>query len=56
MNSKVELHCMCRMLIFKIGSFFDKGRKEPIDYNNFLPRGSTLRNTEFVYGLVVFTG
>ena len=39
-----------------LGSFHDNTAKEPIDYNNFLPRGSTVKNTEEVFGLVVFTG
>lgn len=31
---------------------------EPVSFNNdqFLLRGSSLRNTEFIYGVVVFTG
>jgi phospholipid-transporting ATPase len=27
-----------------------------VEYNNFLLRGSSLRNTEFIYGIVVYTG
>lgn len=28
----------------------------PLDYNNLLLRGSSLRNTEFIYGVVVYAG
>ena len=33
-----------------------KGKKISIDNNNFILRGSSLRNTKFLYGLVAFTG
>eukprot|EP00929_Paragymnodinium_shiwhaense_P037159 TRINITY_DN19845_c1_g1_i1.p1 TRINITY_DN19845_c1_g1~~TRINITY_DN19845_c1_g1_i1.p1 ORF type:complete len:2783 (+),score=533.49 TRINITY_DN19845_c1_g1_i1:208-8556(+) len=40
------------------GTVFLRGktRGTPIDSKNFLLRGSTLRNTEWVYGLCVFAG
>jgi magnesium-transporting ATPase (P-type) len=28
----------------------------PLDYNNFLLRGSSLRNTDFIYGVVIYCG
>jgi len=27
-----------------------------LDYENFLLRGSSLRNTEYIYGIVAYTG
>eukprot|EP00427_Karlodinium_veneficum_P008540 CAMPEP_0169077318 /NCGR_PEP_ID=MMETSP1015-20121227/8815_1 /TAXON_ID=342587 /ORGANISM="Karlodinium micrum, Strain CCMP2283" /LENGTH=2681 /DNA_ID=CAMNT_0009136835 /DNA_START=25 /DNA_END=8073 /DNA_ORIENTATION=- len=40
------------------GTLFLRGhpRGAPIDAKNFLLRGSTLRNTKWVFGVVVFTG
>ena len=32
------------------------GDKQCIDYQNFMLRGSSLRNVDFIYGLVCFTG
>ena len=32
------------------------GIKECIDYQNFMLRGCSLRNIDFIYGLVCFTG
>lgn len=37
------------------GTFPDKGVLS-IGYDNFLLRGSSLRNTDYVYGMVVYTG
>ena len=31
-------------------------RKLPIDEQNFILRGCSLKNTEWIYGLVVYTG
>eukprot|EP00928_Gymnodinium_smaydae_P028092 TRINITY_DN21522_c0_g1_i1.p1 TRINITY_DN21522_c0_g1~~TRINITY_DN21522_c0_g1_i1.p1 ORF type:complete len:2517 (+),score=570.63 TRINITY_DN21522_c0_g1_i1:247-7551(+) len=40
------------------GTLYLRGmpRGAPVSVKNFLLRGSTLRNTEFVFGVVVFTG
>uniref|UniRef100_A0A7S2W787 Phospholipid-transporting ATPase n=1 Tax=Mucochytrium quahogii TaxID=96639 RepID=A0A7S2W787_9STRA len=32
------------------------GEKQPLDFKNFLLRGSELRNTKFIFGLVVYAG
>ena len=34
----------------------DNGEKIPLDTNHFLLRGCSLRNSEFMYGLVGYTG
>jgi magnesium-transporting ATPase (P-type) len=34
----------------------DAGNKIPMSADNFLLRGCKLRNTQYIYGLVVFTG
>ena len=33
-----------------------KGQRIPVDATQLLLRGSQLRNTKFIYGLVVYTG
>ena len=38
------------------GNIMFKGKTEPLGVDQILLRGSSLRNTEFIYGLVVFTG
>lgn len=38
------------------GSMFINGREVGLDMSNFLLRGSTLRNTKWVFGVVVYTG
>jgi len=38
------------------GTVTINNEKISIDYSNFLLRGSSLKNTDFVYGLVVYTG
>ena len=41
----------------KTGTMIDiHGHKESIEYQNFMLRGCSLRNIDFVYGLVCFTG
>lgn len=34
----------------------EKKEKIPIDVNNFVLRGCSLRNTNYIYGLVAYTG
>lgn len=38
------------------GTYLDKEQKIPIDFNNFILRGCSLRNTKYIYGLVSYTG
>ena len=35
---------------------FDGESEIPLGSDNIILRGSTLRNTEYVYGIVIFTG
>ena len=38
------------------GTYTDQTKKVPIDFNNFILRGCSLRNTKYIYGLVSYTG
>jgi hypothetical protein len=33
-----------------------EGEKMPLDANNFVLRGCSLRNTDWIYGLITYTG
>lgn len=39
-----------------VGTLYYKGKQYPLSFQQLLVRDSKLRNTEFVYGVVVFTG
>jgi phospholipid-transporting ATPase len=43
--------------IYQFDGVLRKGNKKiPLYYENFLLRGSSLRNTDWVYGVVAYTG
>ena len=35
---------------------YETNSKTGIEFGNFLPRGTSLKNTGYIYGLVVYTG
>lgn len=52
----VEPHAACRLYVFEGSVVKADGSRDPLDVANLLLRGCTLRNTEWVIGLVVFAG
>lgn len=48
-KENADLYKMAGKLIIQTGTF-------PITVKNFIPRGCNLKNTEWIYGLVVYSG
>ncbi len=46
-----------KKFLIKIGSItFEDGSREALSNNNFILRGCNLKNTEYIYGVVSYTG
>jgi len=57
MGAKIECEAPNEYLYKFEGNFlFKDGAKAPLDPDQILLKGSSLRNTKWIYGLCVFTG
>lgn len=48
--------CVCRLYVFEGAVVKADGTRDALDVANLLLRGCTLRNTDWVIGLVLFAG
>lgn len=56
MNVKLECEVPNNAIYKFEGTINFDYQEVPLDADNIILRGSTLRNTEFIIGLVIFTG
>lgn len=58
-NTKAVIDCTCpdnNIYSFNGSAISQHGVTIPLDENNFVLRGCSLRNTNYIYGVITYTG